>query len=163
MARPCPAEILQQIIEKTDGVPLFLEELTKTVLESDFIVDAGDHFTIKGDLPPLAIPTSLHDSLAARLDRFSHVKEVAQIGAAIGREFPHTLIASLYESNQVDLTEALECLVDAGLIFKRGAETETTYVFKHALVQDAAYQSLLIAKRQMIHAKIAPNPGRPIR
>ena len=150
-----PAEILQQIIEKTDGVPLFLEELTKTVLESDFIVDAGDHFTIKGDLPPLAIPTSLHDSLAARLDRFSHVKEVAQIGAAIGREFPHTLIASLYESNQVDLTEALECLVDAGLIFKRGAETETTYVFKHALVQDAAYQSLLIAKRQMIHAKIA--------
>ena len=149
-----PSDILEQIVEKTDGVPLFLEELTKTVLESDFIVDAGDHFSVQGDLPPLAIPASLHDSLAARLDRFSHVKEVAQIGAAIGREFPYALIA-LTSSTGVDLAEALDSLLDAGLLFKRGAAPEATYIFKHALVQDAAYQSMLVAKRQLIHAKIA--------
>ena len=150
-----PIVILEQIVEKTDGVPLFLEELTKTVIEAGFLTDAGDHFTIEGDLPPLAIPTSLRDSLAARLDRFSHVKEVAQIGAAIGREFSHDLIASLWSSDEEQLTASLDSLLEAGLIFKRGAGLDGIYIFKHALVQDAAYQSMLIARRQQLHAKIA--------
>ncbi len=150
-----PAMILEQIVEKTDGVPLFLEELTKTVIESGFLVDSGDHFTIKGDLPPLAIPTSLRDSLAARLDRFSHIKEVAQIGAAIGREFSHSLVAFLSSSDDEQLAVSLNNLLEAGLIFKRGTGAEVIYIFKHALVQDAAYQSMLIARRHQLHAKIA--------
>lgn len=150
-----PDVILEQIVEKTDGVPLFLEELTKTVIESGLLIDAGDHFTIEGELPPLAIPTTLRDSLAARLDRFSHVKEVAQIGAVIGREFPHSLVASLSSSEEDRLTASLDMLLEAGLIFRRGAGQDAIYIFKHALVQDAAYQSLLIAKRQQLHAKIA--------
>ena len=140
---------------RTDGVPLFVEELTKTVLESSFLLDAGDHYELSGPLPPLAIPTTLHDSLMARLDRLAPVKEVAQIGAVIGREFAHELLAAVSPLPEDKLGDALDQLVASELVFRRGTAPEATYSFKHALVQDAAYQSLLKSKRQQLHARIA--------
>ena len=140
---------------RTDGVPLFVEELTKTVLESGLLADAGDRYELSGPLPPLAIPTTLHDSLMARLDRLAPVKEVAQIGAVIGREFSHELLAAVSPLPEDKLGEALDQLVASELVFRRGAPPEATYTFKHALVQDAAYQSLLKSKRQQLHARIA--------
>ena len=153
--KPLPAEIVEQIVARTDGVPLFVEELTKTVLESGLLADAGDHYELSGPLPPLAIPTTLHDSLMARLDRLAPVKEVAQIGAVIGREFSHELLAVVAPMSTNLLGDALEQLVNSELVFRRGAPPEATYSFKHALVQDAAYQSLLKSKRQQLHARIA--------
>jgi class 3 adenylate cyclase/predicted ATPase len=153
--KPLPAEIIAQIVARTDGVPLFVEELTKTVLESGLLVDAGDHYELSGPLPPLAIPTTLHDSLMARLDRLAPVKEVAQIGAVIGREFSHELLAALSPLPEDKLGEALDQLVASELVFRRGAPLEAIYTFKHALVQDAAYQSLLKSRRQQLHARIA--------
>jgi predicted ATPase len=153
--KPLPAEVLQQILLKTDGVPLFVEELTKTVLESGLLVDAGDHYELSGPLPPLAIPTTLHDSLLARLDRLAPVKEVAQIGAVIGREFSHELLAAVVPLGNNQLQDALAQLIASELIFRRGASPDATYSFKHALVQDTAYQSLLKSKRQQLHAHIA--------
>ena len=141
--KPLPAEIVEQIVARTDGVPLFVEELTKTVLESGLLADAGDRYELSGPLPPLAIPTTLHDSLMARLDRLAPVKEVAQIGAVIGREFSHELLAAVSPLSEADLGAALDQLVSSELVFRRGAPPEATYSFKHALVQDAAYQSLL--------------------
>ena len=140
---------------RTDGVPLFVEELTKTVLESGLLADAGDRYELSGPLPPLAIPTTLHDSLMARLDRLAPVKEVAQIGAVIGREFSHELLAAVSPLSEDKLGDALDQLVNSELVFRRGAPPEATYSFKHALVQDAAYQSLLKSKRQQLHARIA--------
>jgi predicted ATPase/class 3 adenylate cyclase len=153
--KPLPGEILEQIVAKTDGVPLFVEELTKTVLESRLLTDAGDRYELSGPLPPLAIPTTLHDSLMARLDRLAPVKEVAQIGAVIGREFAHELLAAVAPMSASQLDDALEQLVNSELVFRRGAAPEATYSFKHALVQDAAYQSLLKSRRQQLHARIA--------
>jgi class 3 adenylate cyclase/predicted ATPase len=153
--KPLPGEVVAQIVGRTDGVPLFVEELTKTVLESGLLTDAGDRYELHGPLPPLAIPTTLHDSLMARLDRLAPVKEVAQIGAVIGREFSHALLASLSPLPEDKLGEALDQLVASELVFRRGAPPEATYSFKHALVQDAAYQSLLKSKRQQLHARIA--------
>jgi class 3 adenylate cyclase/predicted ATPase len=150
-----PAEVLQQILLKTDGVPLFLEELTKTVLESGMLTDAGDHYELSGSLPLLAIPATLHDSLMARLDRLAPVKEVAQIGAVIGREFSHELLAAVAPMSANQLGDALEQLVNSELVFCHGTPPGATYSFKHALVQDAAYQSLLKSKRQQLHARIA--------
>jgi class 3 adenylate cyclase/tetratricopeptide (TPR) repeat protein len=150
-----PAEIVEQIVARTDGVPLFVEELTKTVLESGLLADKGDHYELSGPLPPLAIPTTLHDSLMARLDRLAPVKEIAQTAAVIGREFSHELLAALSPLSEADLSSALGQLVAAELIFRRGTPPEATYSFKHALVQDAAYQSLLKSKRQQLHARIA--------
>jgi predicted ATPase len=147
--------VLQQILRKTDGVPLFVEELTKTVLESGLLTDAGDRYELSGPLPPLAIPTTLHDSLMARLDRLAPVKEVAQIGAVIRREFSHELLAAVAPMSANQLGDALEQLVNSELVFRRGAPPDATYSFKHALVQDAAYQSLLKSKRQQLHAQIA--------
>ena len=140
---------------RTDGVPLFVEELTKTVLESGLLADAGDRYELSGPLPPLAIPTTLHDSLMARLDRLAPVKEVAQIGAVIGREFSHELLAAVAPLSEDELGDALDQLVASELVFRRGSAPEATYSFKHALVQDAAYQSLLKTKRQQLHARIA--------
>ena len=140
---------------KTDGVPLFVEELTKTVLESGLLTDAGDRYELAGPLPPLAIPSTLHDSLLARLDRLAPVKEVAQIGAAIGREFSHELLAAVADRPEAELQAALDQLVASELVFRRGAPPEATYSFKHALVQDAAYGSLLKSRRQQLHARIA--------
>ncbi|ATU94655.1 AAA family ATPase [Phyllobacterium zundukense] len=150
-----PAEVLDQILARTEGVPLFTEELTKAVLESGLLKDAGDRYVLDGPLPPLAIPVTLHDSLMARLDRLSSVKEVAQIGACIGREFDHELLAAVVPLPDGDLAAALERLVAAELVFRRGIPPATTYIFKHALVRDAAYQSLLRKRRQELHAKVA--------
>jgi class 3 adenylate cyclase/predicted ATPase len=153
--KPLPAEIVEQIVARTDGVPLFVEELTKTVLESGLLSDAGDHYEQTGPLPPLAIPTTLHDSLMARLDRLAPVKEVAQIGAVIGREFSHELLAAVAPMSTNLLGDALGQLVQSELVFRRGSPPDVTYSFKHALIQDAAYQSLLKSKRQQLHARIA--------
>jgi predicted ATPase len=153
--KPLPAEIVEQIVARTDGVPLFVEELTKTVLESGLLTDVGDHYELSGPLPRLAIPTTLHDSLMARLDRLAPVKEVAQIGAVIGREFSHELLAAVASMSASQLGNALEQLVNSELVFRRGVPPEATYSFKHALVRDAAYGSLLKSRRRDIHARIA--------
>jgi predicted ATPase len=153
--KPLPAEIVEQIVARTDGVPLFVEELTKTVLESGLLADAGDHYELSGPLPPLGIPTTLYDSLMARLDRLPPVKEVAQMGAVIGREFGHDLLAAVSPLREAELTAALDQLVESELVFRRGTPPEAAYSFKHALVQDAAHQSLIKAKRQQLHARIA--------
>ncbi|GJL83788.1 MAG: adenylate/guanylate cyclase domain-containing protein [marine bacterium B5-7] len=150
-----PQEILNQIIEKTDGIPLFVEELTKTILESGLLIESHDHFELSAPLPPLAIPTSLQDSLMARLDRLAHVKRLAQIGAAIGREFSHELIRAVSGLDDIKLEEALSQLIDAELVFQRGTPHKIIYQFKHALVQDAAYASLLKRSRRQLHSKIA--------
>jgi predicted ATPase len=121
---------------------LFVEELTKAVIESGVLTDAGDHFAVTGPVAPLAIPTSLHASLLARLDRLAAVREVAQIGAAIGRSFSHELISAVAEMPEQQLNDALAQLVDAELMFRRGAPPDAEYTFKHALVQDAAYSTL---------------------
>jgi class 3 adenylate cyclase/predicted ATPase len=150
-----PPEVFEPIINKTDGVPLFVEELTKMVLESGLLRDAGDRYITVGPLPPLAIPTTLHDSLMARLDRLSAIKEIAQIGAAIGREFTYRLLAAVAPISGIALQSALEHLTRAGLIFGRGEPPDSTYIFKHALLQDAAYASLLRGRRQQLHRHIA--------
>jgi class 3 adenylate cyclase/predicted ATPase len=149
-----PTEVLKEIIDHTDGVPLFIEELTKTVLEGSLLQEAGDHYVLTGPLPPLAIPSTLHASLLARLDRLAAVKDVAQIGAAIGREFSYNLIAAVSAMPRQELEAALAKLVAAELIFQRGELPEATYLFKHALVQDAAYASLLRSRRSALHAAI---------
>jgi predicted ATPase len=150
-----PKEIVDQIIDRTDGVPLFIEELTKTVIESGVLAQTSSGYTMGGLLPPLAIPTTLQASLLARLDRLAPVREVAQIAAAIGRQFSHELISAVARMPQQLLDSALAQLVDAELIFRRGTPPNAEYTFKHALVQDAAYQSLLRGKRQQYHLQIA--------
>ena len=150
-----PREVLNQIIAHTDGVPLFVEELTKTVLESGLLDDAGDRYVLRGPLPSLAIPSTLHASLLARLDRLAAVKDVAQTAAAIGREFSYALIAAVAGLPEHDLRAALAQLVTAELVFQRGVPPDANYLFKHALVQDAAYASLVRSRRQQLHAQIA--------
>jgi len=150
-----PAEVLDQIIAQTDGVPLFVEELTKTVLESGLLEHAGDRYVLRSPLPPLAIPSTLHASLLARLDRLAGVKDVAQTAAVIGREFPYALISAVAGLPQGDLQAALAQLVAAELVFQRGVPPDAKYVFKHALVQEAAYASLVRRRRQQLHAEIA--------
>jgi tetratricopeptide (TPR) repeat protein len=149
-----PQEIVDQIIDRTDGVPLFIEELTKAVIESGVLTDAGDRFTMAGPLPPLAIPTSLNASLLARLDRLAPTREVAQIAAALGRQFSHELISAVATIPKQQLDDALAQLVNAELIFRRGMPPDAEYMFKHALVQGAAYGTLLRGRRQQIHARI---------
>jgi predicted ATPase len=150
-----PADLLDQILDKTDGVPLFVEELTKSILESADLRDAGDRWEYAGRAGTLAIPLTLRDSLMARLDRFAPVKEIAQIGAAIGREFSWELIAAVAPHSRPELDQALAQLTASGLAFQHGAPPDAVYTFKHALVQDAAYDSLLKARRQGLHGKIA--------
>jgi predicted ATPase len=150
-----PKEVADQIIDRTDGVPLFVEELTKAVVESGVLTDAGDRYTLAGPLPPLAIPTSLQASLLARLDRLAPAREAAQIAAALGRRFSHELISAVAPTPQPELDSALAQLVSAELIFRRGTPPDAEYTFKHALVQDAAYSTLLRSRRQSIHARIA--------
>ena len=150
-----PAEILEQILARTDGVPLFLEELTKTIIESGLLREEDGHYALDGALPPLAIPTTLHDSLTARLDRLAPVREVAQIGAAIGREFSYPLLRAVAQQPDDPLTAALDRLVRSELVFGRGEVPDSVYTFKHALVQEAAYGSLLRERRRTLHARIA--------
>jgi class 3 adenylate cyclase len=146
--KPLPPEVLDQIIARTDGVPLFIEELTKTVLESGLLHEADGRYELAGPLPPLAIPSTLHGSLLARLDRLASVKDVAQIGAVIGREFAYPLVAAVAALPEEDLRGALGQLVGAELIYQRGVPPDATYQFKHALVQDASYASLVRSRRQ---------------
>ena len=136
-----PVEVIDQIADRTDGVPLFIEELTKSVLESG--------------VPAVGIPTTLHDSLMARLDRLSSVRRVAQIGSAIGREFPYALLRTVSRIPEDELRAALGRLVASELVFQRGTPPDAVYAFKHALVQDAAHSSLLRRTRQQLHAEIA--------
>ena len=150
-----PKEISDQIVDRTDGVPLFIEELTKTVLESGIVAEAGDHYALAGPMAPVAIPTSLHASLLARLDSLAPTREVAQIGAALGRSFSYELISAVAGMPQQKLDGALDQLASAQLIFRRGTPPDAEYTFKHALVQDAAYSTLLRNRRQQIHARIA--------
>jgi class 3 adenylate cyclase/predicted ATPase len=150
-----PNELLEQILARTDGVPLFVEELTKTILESGQVRLASGAYELVGDLKELAIPSTIHDSLTARLDRLSPVKEVAQMGAVIGREFAYELLAPLSSRNDEELVDALNQLVQSELVFSSGVPPTAVYTFKHALVQDAAYGSLLKGRRQQLHARIA--------
>jgi predicted ATPase len=149
-----PPDVVGQIVTKTDGVPLFLEELTKAVVESGLLREEADRYALAGRLPPLAIPPTLQDSLMARLDRLAPVKEVAQTAAVIGREFSHDLLAAVSPLPEDKLDDALDQLVSSELLFRGDAPPGTTYSFKHALVQDAAYQSLLKSKRQQLHTRI---------
>ena len=150
-----PKEITDQIIDRTDGVPLFIEELTKTVVESGIVTEAGDHYALAGPMGPLAIPTSLQASLLARLDRLAPTREVAQIGAALGRSFSYELISAVAGMPHQKLDEALDQLASAELIFQRGTPPDAEYTFKHALVQDAAYSTLLRSRCQQLHGRIA--------
>jgi class 3 adenylate cyclase/predicted ATPase len=153
--KPVPKEIADQIVDRTDGVPLFIEELTKSVVESGLVTDAGDRFTATGPVPWLKISTTLHGSLLARLDHVAGTREVAQIAAALGRQFSHQLISAVAGMPQQDLDDALARLVRADLIFRRGTAPDAEYTFKHALVQDAAYSTLLRSRRQQLHGQIA--------
>ena len=153
--RKLPAEVLAQIVAKTDGVPLFVEELTKNVLESGLLVEDGERYRLDGPLPPLAIPSTLQDSLMARLDRLAAVKEIAQIGAAIGREFSYPLLQAVVGCNEATLRASLAQLEESELVFRAGDPPAARYTFKHALVQDTAYESLLKSRRQILHQRIA--------
>jgi predicted ATPase len=150
-----PPAVHQHVVTKTDGVPLFVEELTKTVLESGLLRETEESYALTGPLPPLAIPATLHDSLMARLDRLATVKTVAQLGAVLGRTFSYELLQAVTPLDETFLQEALARLVDAELLYQRGVPPQATYLFKHALIQDAAYQSLLKSTRQQFHQQIA--------
>jgi class 3 adenylate cyclase/predicted ATPase len=145
-----PAEIIQQIVAKADGVPLFIEELTKAVLEAGLLTDETG--CTRAERPQLSVPVTLQDALVARLDRAAGTKEVAQVAAVLGREFSEALLTAVSSLNPDALAGALDELVHAGLLFRRGSPSQTSYVFKHALVQDAAYGTLLLSSRQQLHA-----------
>lgn len=154
--RALPAEVMRGIVGKTDGNPLFVEELTKAVLESGIMVDdAAEGYRLEGPLPPLAIPATLRDSLMARLDRLESMKEIGQVGAAIGREFSYSLLRAVAGRDEALLANALAQLEEAELVFRRGEPPEAVYSFKHALVQEAAYESLLKSSRRRLHRRIA--------
>ena len=152
--KPLPASIRLDIIERTDGIPLFVEEMTKAVLEAE---SQGEAQQTAAAIPPstLAVPASLHASLMARLDRLGSAKDVAQIGAAIGREFSHPLLVAVVAEPEAKLQSALDRLITAGLLFRQGVPPHASYLFKHALVQDAAYGTLLRDARRALHARIA--------
>jgi len=153
--KPLPAEVVQQIVAKTDGIPLFVEELVKMVLESGLVREETDRYVLAGPLPPLAIPATLHDALMARLDRLAVAKLVAQLGAVLGREFSYEVLRAVAPLDEATLQHSLVQLVEAELLYRRGHPPQATYIFKHALVQDAAYQSLLRSTRQQYHQRIA--------
>ncbi|MEH2592295.1 adenylate/guanylate cyclase domain-containing protein [Bradyrhizobium sp. AZCC 1721] len=154
VGRQLPGEMMTRIIDRTDGIPLFIEELTKTILESGLLVEDAGRYRLDRPLPPLAIPATLQDSLMARLDRLAPVKEVAQIGAAIGRDFSYTLLRCVAGRDDLTLNTALRQLEEAELLLRRGTPPEASYSFKHALVQEAAYESLLKSRRQLLHKHI---------
>ncbi len=152
---PLPDAVVERIVERADGIPLFVEELTKMVLESDLVAERAGRYALTGPLTELKIPTTLQDSLMARLDRLLPGKEVAQLGAALGREFPYELLRSVSLQEEPRLHAGLAQLVDAELFYQRGTPPDATYTFKHALIQDTAYQSLLKSVRQQFHTRIA--------
>lgn len=150
-----PEEVMNEILARTDGVPLFVEELTKTVLETGLLLEQDGRYTLSRPLPTMAIPTTLHASLIARLDRLAPVREVAQIGAVVGRQFSYELLSTVAGLPREKLDEALAQLVRSELIFCRGENPDAVYIFKHALVRDAAYSGLLKSRRAALHATIA--------
>jgi class 3 adenylate cyclase/tetratricopeptide (TPR) repeat protein len=150
-----PVEVVDQVVAKTDGVPLFVEELTKMVLESGLLQEHEERYELTGPLPPLAIPATLHDSLMARLDRLATVKAMAQLGATLGREFSYELLQAVSPWDEDILQQGLHQLVAAEFLYQQGLPPQATYRFKHALIQDAAYQSLLRSTRQRHHQRIA--------
>ena len=150
---PLPASIREDIIERTDGIPLFVEEMTKAILEAGAEKPAAD---VAAAIPSTtAVPPSLHASLMARLDRLGSAKELAQVGAAIGREFSHVLLAAVAGKSERELETTLRRLIEAGLLFRQGVPPQASYLFKHALIQDAAYGTLLRDPRRALHARIA--------
>ena len=153
-SKPLPADIRQDIVERTDGIPLFVEEMTKAVLEAD---SEGQALRTAAAVPSpaLTVPASLHASLMERLDRLGLAKQVAQVGAAIGREFSHALLMSVVDKPGAELESALDRLIAAGLVFRQGVPPHAKYLFKHALVQDVAYSLLLRSARRTLHARIA--------
>jgi len=150
-----PPEVIEHVVAKADGVPLYVEELTKTILESEFLHEEGDRYTLAGSLSDLAIPETLQDSLMARLDRVPTVREIAQLGSVLGREFAYEMLHSLAPHEEPVLQDGLDQLVDNELLYQRGRGRRARYVFKHALIQDAAYQSLLKRTRQQYHHHVA--------
>jgi class 3 adenylate cyclase/predicted ATPase len=150
-----PAEVVQHIVARTDGVPLYVEELTKMLLESDLLREEADHYALAGELSGVAIPATLQDSLMARLDRLPMVREVAQLGAVLGREFAYEMLKALAAVEESTLQDRLGQLVGAELLYQRGRPPRAKYMFKHALIQDAAYASLLKRTRQQYHQQIA--------
>jgi hypothetical protein len=153
--KPLPPEVLAEILRKTDGTPLFVKELTKTVIGSGLLKESPSGFVLQGALSALAILSTLQDSLMARLDRLAGAKDVAQAGAAIGREFSHRLFAAVTAMSSAALDAGLDELVRAELVFRRGKPPDATYEFKHALVRDAAYQGMVRSQRALRHGLIA--------
>ena len=150
-----PTEVLQQILEKTDGVPLFVEELTKAILESGYLKETDGHYVLTGTFSSLAIPTTLQDSLMARLDRLVTAKAVAQYAAVLGRQFSYDLLQAVSQVDEAMLQHELGRLVEAEIVYQRGVPSQATYTFKHALIQETAYASLLKSTRQSYHQRIA--------
>jgi predicted ATPase len=150
-----PAEVLQQIMAKTDGVPLFVEEITKALLESGQLKAVDGHYALTGPFSTFTIPATLQDSLLARLDRLVTAKAVAQYAAVIGRQFPYTLLQAVSQLDDATLQCELSRLVDAELVYQRGVPPQAHYVFKHALIRNSAYESLLKSTRQHYHQRIA--------
>src|SRR6266849_4088561 len=154
-AKMLPAEVMQHIVAKTDGVPLYVEELTKMLLASPLLREEADQYVLTGPLHTVAIPDTLQDALMARLDQLNTAKEVAQLGAVLGREFSYELLAAIAPQDEETLQAGLAQLVGAELLYQRGRPPRARYLFKHALIQDAAYASLLKSTRQQVHQQIA--------
>jgi predicted ATPase len=150
-----PAVVVEQIITHTDGIPLFVEELVKTILEVELVREEVGHYVLTGPLPPLAIPATLQDALMARLDRFAPVKGLAQLGATLGREFAYEVLQAVAALEEPVLQQGLTQLVAAELLYQQGVPPHATYTFKHALIQEAAYQSLLRSTRHQVHQRVA--------
>ena len=150
-----PPEVEAEILSRTDGVPLFVEEVTRAVLEGGMLREEAERWVLDGPLPPLAVPPSLQASLVARLDRLSSVREAAQAGAVLGREFAHDLLAAVAGLPEPALREALDALAAADLVQRRGAPPEAVYAFRHALIRDAAHGTLLRERRRELHARAA--------
>ncbi len=150
-----PSAVIEHIVGKADGVPLYVEELTKTILESDYLREEAERYTLAGSLSEVAIPATLQDSLMARLDRLPRLRELAQLGAVLGREFAYEMLQALAEVEEPLLQNGLGLLVENELLYQRGRPPRSRYIFKHALIQDAAYQSLLKRTRQYYHKQVA--------
>lgn len=150
-----PEAVLSHIQSKTDGIPLFVEELSRMIVESTWMHEEEDHYSLSGTPNSIVIPSTLQESLMARLDRLATAKETIQIGSVIGCEFSFDLLQAASEKNEQDLTEQLSQLMEAGLLYQKGMSPNTNYCFKHALIQETAYESLLKSRRQQLHHRIA--------
>jgi class 3 adenylate cyclase/predicted ATPase len=155
VGKALPAEVVQQVVTRSDGVPLFVEEMTKLVLASGLLQEHEDHYTLTGPLPRLMIPATLQDALMARLDQLASAKAVAQLGAVLGRTFTYELLRAVAPIDELELWRGLVQLVQAEVLYQRGALPQATYLFKHTLLQETAYQSLLKSTRQQYHQRIA--------